>query len=118
MVDADMRMAVARDLVAGIDDTADQLRVALGNPTEGEERRARPAIGKNLEYAIGVALDPARQAVPVRAADGGGERADLEIILDVDGHRVAPGVYPCGVQLVGGAAFLGNREVRHFIACP
>ncbi len=46
-------------------------------------------IGEELQHLLGVALDPAGKVRPIRAADLAGEGLDLEIILDVDGHRVA-----------------------------
>jgi hypothetical protein len=62
--------------------------MALGDPTQGEERR--PYLGgvEAVEQPLGVALDAAFQGIPVLAADGPLERRDLEMLLDVDGEGV------------------------------
>ena len=83
-----MPVAVAGQLVPGIDDPPDQRRMALGDPTEGEECPTRTGGGELGQDAVGIALDPARETIPIRTFDGPGKCLDLEIILHVHAHRV------------------------------
>ena len=69
--------AVACDFVAGLGGPADQGRVALGDPAQGEEGRLDPRLGEQVEDCARIALDALLQPVPLVAADDGLERADL-----------------------------------------
>ena len=80
---------MARDLVAGLGDAADQRRMALGDPAQREEGRLDAGLVEQRQDVIGVALDPARQRLPRVAGDHLFEGADLEPILDIDGEGVA-----------------------------
>ena len=62
-----MPVAVAGQLVAAGDDAADQRRVALGDPAEGEERGVHAGAGELLQQPVGVGLDAARQRLPAGA---------------------------------------------------
>ena len=65
-------------------------RMALGDPAEREERRRHPGLGEDIEQPLGVALDPRAADAPNRRATiDVGEGLDLEVILDIDGHRIA-----------------------------
>ena len=81
--------AVAGQLVPLGHDAAHHGRVPLGDPTQGEERGMHLRPLELAEDAVDVGLDPAGETVPVRPRDAMRERLDLEIVLDVDGHRVA-----------------------------
>src|SRR5690606_14841261 len=85
---ARVRVAVTRQFVPARDDLADHRRVALGDPAEREEGCSRLVPVEQLEDAVDVALDAARHRVPALAIDVRRERGDLEIVLDVDRHRV------------------------------
>src|SRR3546814_4823210 len=54
-----------------------------------EEGALRAAFRQQVEKGCGVALHPARLAVPILARHGAGEGVDLVIILHVDGEGVA-----------------------------
>jgi len=60
--------------VAVVDDAAHQLRIAFGDPAEGEEGGLGVGLVEQAENGIDVALDPARQRVPVFAPDVRRER--------------------------------------------
>ena len=81
-------VAVAGQLVPGGDDGAHDLRVALGNPAEGEECTMDARGGELGEQPVHVGLDPARQRVPLGRVDEAGEGLNLEPILDIDRHRI------------------------------
>ena len=79
---------VARQFVPIREDPSDQCGVPLANPAQYEEGRLSARLGENIEDALGVALNPLRQAVPVLAVNRRSEGLDLEIILDIDRHGV------------------------------
>ena len=90
-----MPKPVARQFVAVGHDATHQSRVAFGNPTQYEKSRLNFSLAKNVEQTQGVALDPPGQIVPILAFDRRGECFHLEIIFDIDGHRIRrahPGV--------------------------
>jgi hypothetical protein len=60
----------------------------FGDPPQRKEGCVSRCFGQNVEQAFGIALDSARQAVPIAAIDGRGESFDLKIILDIDRRRV------------------------------
>ena len=85
---APMREAVAGELVAGGADAANQLRVPFRDPAEGEKGRLYVRVGQESEYPVDVLLDSARHRVPLAALDVLRESRNLEVVLDIDGHRV------------------------------
>ena len=97
---------MARELVTVRDDAPHQLRVALGDPAEREERRLGAGLLEQREDALDVALDAAGRAVPLRPRDVRRERRDLEVVLDVDRQRVDD--HPPG--LIG--ARIGSGRLR------
>jgi hypothetical protein len=87
-------VAVAGEFVVVVDDASHHLRIAFGNPAEGEEGRLGIGLIEQPEDHVDVALDPARQAVPVFAPNVRSKRRDLEIVLNVDRHRIfIPAIY-------------------------
>jgi len=62
---------VAGEFVAVVDDAAHHLRIALGDPAEGEKSGLGTGLVEQAEDDVDIALDPARQAVPVFAPDVG-----------------------------------------------
>src|SRR5205814_7311771 len=79
-----MAEAMARQLVPFRQHAPNQLRMPLCHPSQDKEGRLDPALGQNLEQALGVAFYSARQTFPVAPVDRQGEGFDLKIILDVD----------------------------------
>ena len=80
---------MARDLVAGIGDAADEIRLPTRDVAEHEEGRARARGFEQVEQESDVARHRARQTVPVDAA----VRSPIvvEPFLDVDRERVRDG---------------------------
>ena len=66
-----------------------------------------PGLGQDVEQALGVALDPLRQTVPILAIDRRGKSLDLKIILDIDGHGADRGRAP-----IAGPQRAGERQRR------
>src|SRR6185369_6418563 len=66
-------VAVAGELVSLGHDAPHKVRIALGDPPQGEERAPRAARGEESEQAFDIALDPALAPVPGRAVDVGRE---------------------------------------------
>ncbi len=60
----------------------------LCNPTQDEKGRLDLRFREDVEQALGVAFDPARQVLPATTLNCGSESFDLKIILDVDCHRI------------------------------
>jgi hypothetical protein len=58
------------------------------HPSQDKEGRFDPAIGQDLQQALGVAFYSARQTFPIAPVNRRGEGFDLKIILDVDRHCV------------------------------
>ena len=91
-----MRVAVARDLVAGAGDVSNERGLPRRHVAEHEERRARLRRRQELEQQIHVGAHGARQPIPVDAALR--PPVVVEPILDVDGERVAGGLRRDGVE--------------------
>jgi hypothetical protein len=87
-VDAPVREAVARQLMPCRDNAPYQRRVPAGDPAEHEEGRAGFGLGKNLQQALGIGFDAPRKPVPLPPVNDRDKGLDLEIILDIDGHRM------------------------------
>ena len=119
-------MAVAGQLVALGNDAADQGRVPLGHPAQGEEGGAHVGGGEEVEHAMGVRLHASLARVPAVARDGAGEGLDLEPVLDIDGHGVAKAGCMGGLQgsanapsaSAGGAACARVPRYRAFQLGP
>src|SRR5271165_372465 len=86
-----MVVAVTGQLMPCGDDATNHGFVAFGDPAQGEERGADPRRGELLEDTIDIRLDAWCDAMPRGSIDAARERLHLEIILDVDRHRVADG---------------------------
>ena len=82
-----VRVAVARDLVTAGGDATDDGAAAAHDVTEDEERGARAGGVEQLEHALYLGLDGARQRVPIDAAVR--PPIVVEPLLDVDRQRVA-----------------------------
>src|SRR6185437_16342404 len=95
-VDAHVIEAVAGELMPLGDDAAHQRGMALADPARREEGGADAGSGEQIEQPLGVALDPPRPALPVLAADRPPEGMDLEIIFDIDAHRIDESRADCG----------------------
>ena len=83
-----MAIAMAGHFVPLADNAPHQLRVALGDPAQGEEGGFGVLLVEQREDAIDIAFDTAFALVPVGAGDVGSKCRDLEIVLDIDRQRV------------------------------
>ena len=81
-------VAVTGQLMALRNDATHDLRIALRDPTQCEERRPNGVSVQHAQQAINIGLHPAFDSIPIAAMDIGRHRRDLEIVLDVDGQRV------------------------------
>ena len=79
---------VAGEFVPAGNDAANERRVAFCDPAQREKGRLDPRRIENLEQTVDIAFDSAGQSVPVAAIDSLGESLNLEIVLDIDRHRV------------------------------
>src|SRR5437588_1745099 len=100
MIGSDVIGPVTCQLMSGGDNPTHQFRVSARYPTEHEERGLHIGFSQNLEQSLGIALDASWQPLPISAVDGRCESLDLEIILDIDRHRMrrarlAGAVVPC-----------------------
>jgi hypothetical protein len=84
-------MAVRADLVAARPGLADEVREALGDPAEEEQRRGDAVLAQQVEQAVEVALDPRRQRRPAVRRRPLVEVEDMEPVLDVDREDVGRG---------------------------
>src|SRR5262249_24854103 len=85
---APMGEAVARQLMSGERDAANQGGVALPDPSEREERCADVLFREQRQDAVDVLLDANGKAVPFLPRYVRCECGDLEIVLDVDAQRI------------------------------
>ncbi len=80
--------AVRGDLVPRRGDPLHEGRITLGHPAENEKGGLDAGLVEDLQQAVGVPLHPALDRRPARTRHDPVERADVEVILHVDGHRV------------------------------
>jgi hypothetical protein len=64
------------------------LRTVHCDPSKNKEGRPRIISIEPVERRIDTGREPARTRYPLRARDGGLERSDLEVFLDIDGEEV------------------------------
>src|ERR1700761_3792700 len=81
--------AMARQFMSVRNDAPDQRREPLRYPAKDKERRLPIRHFELIENAISVVIDPRGKGIPIRPVNTVGKRLDLEIVLHVDGHRVA-----------------------------
>jgi len=81
-------IAVAGDLVSTGSDATHDSGEALGNPPEDEEGCAYVPGCERLQNPLHVRWDPALAQFPFGACDMRRQREDLEVVLDIHGHRV------------------------------
>ena len=74
--------------MAGAVDPADEVRVALGHPPQDEERGSDVGGLEQRQQPIGACGDAAFVGVPAVGRDDIGKGRDVEVVFDVDGHRV------------------------------
>src|SRR5437870_4692404 len=96
-----MAAAMRGDFVPAGDDAAEQSGVPLRDPAKHEERGMDAGCLEQRQQAVDIALYPACHLVPMLAGEAGGERFDLEIILDINGHRVDRSAYPRRAKRAG-----------------
>jgi hypothetical protein len=72
----------------------------LCNPTQDEKGRLDLRFREDVEQALGVVLDPARQVLPATTLNCGSESFDLKIIL-VIAFAVPRRACPCGRSSTG-----------------
>ena len=84
-----VREAVTRELVPIGYDPVNEPGIALGDPAEREERRARSVFVQQRENAVDIGLDATAHRIPLAARDVRREGGDLEVVLDVDREGVA-----------------------------
>ena len=92
--DLGVLVSMAPDLVAAIGDLAHQIRMALGDPAQGEEGGGDLVFGQQPKQPVGVGLHPGSVGTPARPVHDVFERHHLEVVLDVDAHRVHDGLRP------------------------
>ena len=84
-----MAVAVRRDLVARGRRSRAPAGKPLRDPAEHEERAAHAVLVEDAEQPLGVAHDAALDRRPTRSrGTTPSNDADVEVVLDVDGHRV------------------------------
>ena len=93
LVDALVRVAVARELVAPGGDLADEVGIALGCHPEHEERRAGAELVEEREDRLGLPLQGRPRRSPVRSAEPPVD--ELVPVLEVEAeqelrHRQGP----------------------------
>ncbi len=91
LIGADRRHAcvippVRREFVALVDDAAHQVRPALGDPAEHEERAARFVPIQQPQQAVHPHIDAALDRLPRRTRDVRLQRRDLEVLFHVHGE--------------------------------
>ncbi len=79
-----VRIPVARDLVPRTGDAANEIGIALGDPSQREKRCPHVGLREKFKNPLDVALHPARQRVPIAARDVLRKRRNLKIVFDVD----------------------------------
>src|ERR1035437_3427366 len=77
-----------RNLVPGVDNSANQLRVLLGDPPKREESPRRGMPLQELEDDFRVPDDPGGVPIPLGSVDHAFEGVDLEVIFNVDSKNV------------------------------
>src|SRR5205823_187990 len=82
-------ITVAREFMSLGGDPTHHFGMTLRNPTQREEGCVNAVVRKQLKETIDIPLDSARDLIPRRAWDAVRQSLNLEIILDIDGHRVA-----------------------------
>ena len=84
-----MAVAVACQLVALTDNSADHMRIALRDPAKGEERGLRIAARQHVEDAVDISLDATLKRIPLRASNMRRKCRDLKIVFDVDRQGIS-----------------------------
>ncbi len=79
-----MPIAVTGDLVTGGGDGSNQLRLALGDPPEDEERRLYAVPLEQPQDSLGIRSHAAIERVPRIPVDHIRERLDMKIVLDIE----------------------------------
>ena len=74
--------------VALPDDTPDHLRVALGDPSQGKERRLDTVAVEQFENAVHIAFHTTFPIIPGITPDITLECRDLEVVFHVDSHHI------------------------------
>src|SRR5690349_14916080 len=62
--------------------------MTLRYPAEHEEGRCDTVFRQDIEQALGIGFDPPRQVFPLASVDRRGKSLDLEIVFDIDRHRI------------------------------
>lgn len=88
-------IAVARQFVASIGNSADHLRMALGDPSQGEKGRTDSRLGNQIKNGINIVLDPCCDRIPVIAVDYVFKRADLKLVFKIDRHAIDYSIIAC-----------------------
>ena len=107
-----MPIAMAGHFVSVARGLLHQSRKALGNPTQEEKRSANSVGGEKFEEPLGIALDPQRHALPIFPRDRLTHALGVEIVLDVDAHRVRRQAW---IRPLHRAVFRWNHETPF---CP
>ena len=91
LIGTEMGVAVTGELMAFLDDSPDQGRIAFRHPAKGEKGRLDTGAGEYFQHLLRVTLHPAGLTVPDIAPETVGEGLHLEVILDIDAHGVLCG---------------------------
>jgi hypothetical protein len=81
--------AMARDFVPGVSDASYEMWELFGHPTKHEKGALVSGSLKKFNRALGIRLYPARISPPISLVDVIGERAHVEVVLDVKRYSIA-----------------------------
>ena len=106
---------MGRDLVAQRHDVPDETRKAVAYPPEYEERAAHACFIENGQKPIRVGADAALQPIPLISGNDIIERADLEVVLHVNGKYVGqhPGIKQLADRQLRALLGLSEGHRRH-----
>src|SRR2546421_2594597 len=79
--------------MAGVRDTAYQIRMPLRHPADDEERGPRLVPREHVEQAIHAADDPGLETIPIGTTHARFKRRHLEILFDVDSEVMPDHAY-------------------------
>ena len=88
VVDEPMRVAVRRNLMAPAGDCLDEFPMPLADPPENEEGAVDFEFVEQIEQPLRVPYHAALHRAPLRPRHDSVEDTDVEVVLDVDAHRI------------------------------
>ena len=94
-IHASVHVAVRSDLVPGLRDALDELRMTLGDVTEHEERGSDAGAVQQIQQPIGRHDHAAGQRRPVVGRERAVDAADVKPLLDIDREDVGDAPTSC-----------------------